>query len=103
MSKRRIEDEVTNFHHLDSNDLLPVEQKGCRRRTRGTKDQLLIDKMVLRDSKKRHTNLSMAWIDYKKAFDMVPHPWILKCMRLFGCADNAVKFIADSRRDGCVH
>ena len=86
------------YEHLDSNELLPVEQKGCRRRTRGTKDQLLIDKMVLRDSKKRHTNLSMAWIDYKKAFDMVPHSWILKCMRLFGCADNVVKFIADSMK-----
>lgn len=25
------------------NDALPVEQKGCRRKRRGTKDQLLID------------------------------------------------------------
>ena len=77
---------------------MPVEQKGCRRRTRGTKNQLLIDKMVLRDCKKCHTNLSMAWIDYKKAFDMIPHSWILKCMRLFGCTDNVVKFIADSMK-----
>ena len=48
-------------------NLLPVEQKGCRRNSRGTKYQLLIDKTVLNYCKKRQTNLGMAWIDYKKA------------------------------------
>ena len=84
------------YEHLDSNDLLPVEQKGCRRKTRGTKDQLLVDKMVLRDCRRRHTNLSMAWIDYKKAFDMVPHSWILECLQMFGCANNVLKFLSTS-------
>ena len=49
------------------NDALPVEQKGCRRKSRGTKDQLLIDMMVLADCKRKHKNLAMAWVDYKKA------------------------------------
>ena len=43
------------------------EQKGCRKARRGTKDQLLIDKAILKDCRKRHTNLAMAWIDYRKA------------------------------------
>ena len=43
--------------------LLSEEQKRCRRRSRGTKDQLLINKPVFKYSKKRYTNLSMAWID----------------------------------------
>ena len=50
--------------------LWPEEQKGCRRGSRGTKDQLLIDKTLLKDW---DTNLSTAWIDYKKAYDFVPH------------------------------
>ena len=54
------------YEYLEMYKLLPVEQKGCRRSSRGTKDQLLLDKMVLNDCKKRHTNLGMAWIDYKK-------------------------------------
>ena len=28
----------------------------------------------------------MGWIDYKKAYDMVPYPWILDCLKLFGAA-----------------
>ena len=39
------------YEYLKMNNLLPVEQKGCRRNSRGTKNQLLIDKMVLDDCK----------------------------------------------------
>ena len=30
----------------------------------------------------------MAWIDYKKAYDMVPHSWIIECLDLLGVAEN---------------
>ena len=76
------------YSHLENKDLLPVEQKGGRKGSRGTKDQLLIDKMIIRNSKRRQTNLAMAWIDYKKAYDMVPHSWIQKSLKLFKVADN---------------
>ena len=49
--------------YLEMYNLLPVEQKRCRRNGRGTKDQLLIDKKMLHDCKKRHTNRGMEWID----------------------------------------
>lgn len=48
------------YDFLEEEKLLPEEQKGCRRKTRETKDQLLPDKAVLKDSKRRHTNLAMA-------------------------------------------
>ena len=51
------------YNYLEQEKLLSEEQKGCRRGSRGTKDQFLIDKTVLKDYKKRHNNLSMAWID----------------------------------------
>ena len=66
------------YNYLDHRKLLPDEQKGCRRGSRGTKDHLLIDKTVLKDCRERHTNLSMVWIDYKKAYDLVPHSWIIE-------------------------
>ena len=49
------------YEFFVDNDALPVEQKGCRRKSRGTKDQLLIDKMVLVDCKRKHKNLAMAY------------------------------------------
>ena len=30
----------------------------------------------------------MAWIDYKKAYDMVPHSWIIECLDLFGVTED---------------
>ena len=33
---------------MENENLLPEEKKGCRRKSRGTKDQLLIDKTILK-------------------------------------------------------
>jgi len=76
------------YDHLLNNNLLPEEQKGCRKKSRGTKDQLLIDKSILREVKALKRNLSMCWIDYKKAYDMVPHSWILEMLGMVGVAGN---------------
>ena len=38
----------------------------------------------------------MAWIDYKKAYDMVPHSWIIKCLDLFGVAENIKTLLVNS-------
>ena len=84
------------YEHLDVNKLLPDQQKGCRKRSRGTKDQLLIDKMILRDAKQGKKNLSMAWIDYKKAYDMVPHSWLLEVVDLLGVAGNVASLLGSS-------
>ena len=84
------------YDYLEQEQLLPKEQKGCRRGSRGTKNQLLIDKTMLKGCKKRHTNLSMAWIDYKKAYDFVPHSWITVCMELFGIAENVRNILEQS-------
>ena len=84
------------YTYLERENILPEEQKGCRRGSRGTKDQLLVDKTVLRDCRRRHTNLAMAWIDYKKAYDFVPHSWISECMEMFGIAENVRNFLQRS-------
>ena len=68
------------YKHLDVQGLMPKEQKGCSRGSRGTKDQLLIDKTILKNAKLKKKNLDMIWIDYKKAYDSVPHSWILESL-----------------------
>ena len=83
---------------MENENLFPEEQKGCRRKSRGTKDQLLIDKAVLKDCRKRRTNLAMAWIDYRKAYDFVPHSWILACLNMLGIAENVRSFLEKSMK-----
>ena len=87
------------YDHLLSNDLLPDEQKGCRKKSRGTKDQLLIDKAILREVRRKKRSLAMSWIDYKKAYDMVPHSWILEMLEMVKVARNISTLIRNSMED----
>ena len=41
-------------------------------------------------------NLAMPGIDYKKAYDMVPHSRIKECLELFGIADNIKTLLVNS-------
>ena len=72
---------------------MPWEQKGNRRNSKRTKDQLIINKMIMRNARRRKTNLNVAWIDYKKAFDSLPHSWISKCLEMFGVSSNITQFL----------
>ena len=58
-----------------------------------------MDKAVVKDCKKRSTNLAMAWIDYQKAYDMIPHSSISECIEVFGVAENTKKFLENSMND----
>ena len=58
------------YAFMENNYFLPEEQKGRRRKSRGTGDQLYIDKMILKEVKTGKKNLAMGWIDYQKAFVM---------------------------------
>ena len=71
------------YKHLDKQNIFPIEQKGCRKGSYGCKDQLLINKMILENAHSKRKTLSTAWIDYKKAFDSVPHSWILRTLELY--------------------
>ena len=43
------------YTHLERENVLPSEQKGFPKGSHGTKDQLFLEKAVLRDCKRRHT------------------------------------------------
>jgi hypothetical protein len=84
------------YVHLKDNDLLPDERKGCRKRSRGTKDQLLIDKVIMAQARWKKRFLGMAWVDYKKAHDMVPHSWLLEAVDMVGVAGNVNSLLRNS-------
>jgi len=78
--------------YMDAENPMPKEQKGCCSGSKGRKDQLLISKAILQECKGRKKNLCMAWIDYQKAFDKVPHSWIIKSLELIGINNKVISF-----------
>ena len=85
------------YAHLSEKNVLPDEQKGCREDSEGTKDQLLIDKQIRKHCKKHKCNLAMGWIDYKKAYDIVRHHWMIEAMEMVGIAENIVNLFENSK------
>ncbi|XP_030749987.1 uncharacterized protein LOC115877806 [Sitophilus oryzae] len=71
------------YEHIDTNNLMTQEQKGCRRKAQGCKDQLIIDAVIMEHAKKNKRDLHTAFIDYQKAFDSVPHSWLIESLRLY--------------------
>ena len=67
-----------------------------QRYSRGTNDLLYIDRAVIKEVKSRNKNLAMAWIDYEKGYDMVPHSWIIECLDLFEVAKNIKSLLVNS-------
>ena len=86
------------YGYLDERNL-PAEQKGCSKKSRGTHDLLFIEKMVLRHVRTNQITLAMTWIDYRKAFDMVPHSWLEECPNIIGIAGNIKKLLTESMKN----
>jgi len=76
--------------HLEEQRLLPAEQKGCHPGSKVCKDQLVISKTIHGNCRRRNKNLSIAWIDYQKAFDRVPHSWVEKTIEFVGVDSKIV-------------
>ena len=81
------------YYSLTSHGLFPDEQKGCYKGSRGAAELLYIDQHILDESKTRRKNLAMAWIDYQKAYDMVPHSWIINSLKMYKISDEVINFI----------
>ena len=82
------------YYYLEKNMLLPEERKGCRRKSKRTGDLFFIDKMILGEVRMR----KKAWIDYKNAFDMFPHSWIVECLGMVGVSEQIKLFLSESMK-----
>lgn len=79
------------YEHLDNENLLPEEQGGCKKKARREAWPIISGS---KSKKSRKKNLIIAWLDYKKAYDMIQHLWINECLRVFTIADNRRDFIS---------
>lgn len=81
------------YAHLETNKLLDEEQKGCRKRSKGCKEQLIIDSVIVETAKTKRASLYTAYIDYQKAFDSVPHTWLKEVLALYGVEEHLRVFM----------
>ena len=81
------------WNHIICRRLFPDEQKGCRKGSRGTAELLYIHQHILNERKTRRKNLAMAWIDYKKAYDMVSQSWIIHCLKMYKISHEVINFV----------
>ena len=66
--------------HLKVYDLMEKQQRGAKAGCSGTTDNLQIDRTVTLDCHRHKRNLSVAWVDVRKAYDSVDHRWLNKVM-----------------------
>ena len=78
--------------YMEDKNVMPKEPKGCCRESKRCKDQLLISKAIIQECKRTKKNLCMAWIDYQKAFDKVPHSYIIKSLETIGINTKVILF-----------
>ena len=45
----------------------------------------------------------MAWIDFKKAYDLVPHSWIIESLKMVGVAENIIDMLGRSMQNWKTH
>jgi hypothetical protein len=71
------------YKNLETNKLLAEEQKGCIKNSQGCKEQRIIDSVVLEQAHRDNRNLYIAYIDYRKALDSVPHSWLIRVLEIY--------------------
>ena len=71
------------LQHCAVNNVLHPARKGCARHELGCTNYLLFNSGIWHQVKSKNQSLLVAWLDYKKAYDSVPHNWIVCCLKLF--------------------
>ena len=82
---------VECFVTLSEHTILPPERFALRKGKRGCTDAPMGDSMVTEDATHRGHSLDVAWINYQKAFDIVPHGWLTEAIKLCKIPDQVQK------------
>ncbi|XP_044757776.1 uncharacterized protein LOC123315935 [Coccinella septempunctata] len=80
-------------NHVRSHNILATEQNGCKSKAMGAKELLITDVIITKHARKKLRNISVAWVDYKKAFDSVPHTWLLKVLSMYGVCGSVINLL----------
>jgi hypothetical protein len=76
------------FAHYQTHRILADEQSGGRRGCFGVRKNLVVDCVAMEQESVRG-----CYVDFRKAFDMVPHLWISTLLRIYGVDPVLVNFL----------
>ena len=68
--------------HCKCSNTITAEQAGGKKEVWGCLEQLMINKIILEEVTENRRFLITIWLDYQKAFDSVPHKWLIKALEL---------------------
>jgi hypothetical protein len=74
--------------------ILNEEQKGFVNESFGCKEELIINTVIMEQARKNNRNIYTAFIDYKKAYDSVPHSWLLKILKMYKINLDLINFLS---------
>jgi hypothetical protein len=75
-------------NYLEENNLLPISQYGFRKGL-GTEDALANLTKDIYDNLDNHNKTIGIFLDLSKAFDSIPHPKLLNCIKSFGITGSS--------------
>ncbi|XP_063897007.1 uncharacterized protein LOC135118563 [Helicoverpa armigera] len=91
--------EVIHKHITTDNNILAEEQKGCRKRSQGCKEQLIVDSIAMKIAISKKKDINTMYIDYRKAFDSVPHSWLLNVLQRYKIHPQIIHFLESSMQN----
>ena len=64
----------------------------------GTVDQLILERYIMEEVKTQHRNLTVAFYDYKIAYNKVLHDWMLRVYSRKGLPVNVISLLRQLMR-----
>ena len=80
--------------HAERNNIWDRSQLGTCSGVLGTVDQLIVDNTIMDEVRGKKRNLAVAFYDYRKAYDMVRHDWMLRVYRWMGVPEKVLNVLS---------
>jgi len=86
------------WRHINDNEIMAPEQRGCIPGSQGCKEHLMFDKFIMEDARAKQRHIHMAFLDFRKAFDSVSHQWIIVMLKMYRFHPSLIEVIERSMK-----